>query len=144
VRTSGFFDGGGGAGFGGCAASGVVLNENGLSSDWGGGTAGCDGGPAGADGPGAGAAGVSEEVGARSFCLQCGQRTCFPNSSIPTPILRPQKGHGKVSVCDAIGYSVQNKRAGGEVLLAPVGPHERFAEGCILPGLNATSTSKPS
>jgi hypothetical protein len=44
-------------------------------------------------------------------CLQCGQRTCFPRSSIPTPILRPQKGHGKVKVCDDIGCAVKDQES---------------------------------
>lgn len=47
---------------------------------------------------GAGGAGILAVDGARTTCLQCGQRTCFPSSSSPTPILRPQKGHGKVKV----------------------------------------------
>jgi hypothetical protein len=87
------------------------LNEKGLS--------GC-GGEATAGAVGA-VAGVSAVAGARTFCLQCGQRTSLPNSSIPTPILRPQKGHGKVNVCAGIGYEVQDRRVGGDGSLAPEG-----------------------
>ena len=51
-----------------------------------------------------GLADAAPGVGARTTCLQCGQRTCLPSNSIPTPMRRPQNGHGKVWVCDAIGF----------------------------------------
>lgn len=58
-------------------------------------------------------------TGARTTCLQCGQRTCLPRRSIPTPIRRPQKGHGNVCVCDDIGVDIMgpdpSPRVGREV-----------------------------
>jgi hypothetical protein len=67
----------------------------------GGATGGAAGGAAG--GPAAGA--PPAVTGARTTCLQCGQRTCLPSRSIPTPMRRPQNGHGNVCVCDDIGMN---------------------------------------
>src|SRR6187551_2019027 len=65
----------------------------------------------GATGAGAGA----ELVGARTTCLQCGQRTCRPRNSAVTPMRRPQNGQGKVIVGEAmcrVAKRVSGRRAG--------------------------------
>jgi hypothetical protein len=82
-----------GGGAGGNAAAGEGWSAGGCGA-----AAGC-----GAAGP-PGAPGAPPTVaGARTTCLQCGQRTCLPSKSIPTPIRRPQKGQGNVCVWDDIG-----------------------------------------
>ena len=78
--------------------------ETGAGALWGegfepAGGSGTEGGAKGLAAPGGvGWLGTGGVAGATTTCLQWGQRTWRPRSCSPTPMRRPQNGHGNVCV----------------------------------------------